>query len=146
MIYLVKVKIRIPKKLLLSPKGKQFKTEFLDIAAKQGEELLSKNTPKHSGKGANSYHIISSGDSREIRNDTYYLNPWVNDGTGIYGPRHARIKPVHARYLHFTYRGQEVFAKSVAGQPGKHFVERSVTEIVRSLDSASVIAARRVFG
>ena len=146
MIYLVKVRIILKNRLLLSPKGEQFKNEFLDIAAKQGEELLSKNTPKHTGKGANSYHIISSGDSREIRNDTYYLNPWVNDGTGIYGPRHARITPKHAQFLHFTYRGQEVFARSVAGQPGKHFVERSVAEIVRSLESASVIAARRVFG
>ena len=146
MIYLVKVKIRIPKKLLLSPKGEQFKNEFLDIAAKQGKEILSKNTPKQTGKGASSYHIISSGNGREIRNDTYYLNPWVNDGTGIYGPSHSRITPKHARFLRFEYHGTLVFARSVAGQPGQHFVERSVAEIVRSLESASVIAAGRVFG
>ncbi len=144
---MVKVKIRVDKsRLQLRMKGKQFKKEFLDVSSKQGRELLSKNTPKDSGKGANSYKIISSENSREIRNDTHYLNPWVNDGTGIYGPRHARITPKRAKFLRFKYRGDIVFAKSVKGQPGKHFVERSVTEIVRSLDSASVIAGRRVFG
>lgn len=143
---MVKVKVTVNmSRFQLRRKGEEFKEEFLNVAAKQGEEILSKNTPKHTGKGAGSYHIISHGDSREIRNDTYYLNPWVNDGTGIYGPRHARITPKSARYLHFNYRGKEVFAKSVRGQPGKHFIERSVAEIVRSLDSASVIAGRRVF-
>lgn len=143
---MVKVKITIKFKKHLSGKGEQFKQEFLNISAKQGKEILSKNTPKQSGKGAGAYYIIDGGDSREIRNDTPYLNPWVNDGTGIYGPNHARITPKRAKFLRFEYHGKLVFARSVAGQPGQHFVERSVTEIVRSLENASVIAARRVFG
>jgi hypothetical protein len=44
-------------------------------------------------------------------------------GTGIYGPSGMRIFPTHAKALRFDYpaAGGIVFAKSVAGAPGRHF-------------------------
>lgn len=44
-------------------------------------------------------------------------------GTGIYGPRGARIFPRTAKALRFDWpaAGGIVFAKSVAGSPGRHF-------------------------
>jgi hypothetical protein len=50
-----------------------------------------------------------------------YLNTDVavyqHEGTGIYGPRHQKIVPRHARLLHWTdeVTGEEHFAKSVKG-------------------------------
>jgi hypothetical protein len=49
---------------------------------------------------------------------------WVEDGTGIYGPRGRPIKPVRAKFLVFESRrfGRKIIASSVRGQPGKHYL------------------------
>lgn len=46
-----------------------------------------------------------------------------DEGTGIYGPRAQRIFPTNAKALRFDWpaAGGIVFAKSVAGAPGRHF-------------------------
>lgn len=119
----------------------EFKTKLLDQLAHNTKTLFEKNTPKKSAYASRNYHIIKSLNTREIRNDTYYL-PWVNDGTGLYGPLHHIITPKHAKVLHFYWRGNEWFLKSVKGQKPKHFVERSMAEVIRSVDSAVVIASR----
>lgn len=48
---------------------------------------------------------------------------WQDEGTGIYGPTGMRIFPTHAKALRFDWpaAGGVVYAKSVAGSPGKHF-------------------------
>lgn len=48
---------------------------------------------------------------------------WQDEGTGIYGPAGMRIFPTHAKALRFDWpaAGGVVFARSVAGSPGKHF-------------------------
>lgn len=48
---------------------------------------------------------------------------WQDEGTGIYGPTGARIFPRTARVLRFDWpaAGGVVFARSVAGAPGRHF-------------------------
>lgn len=46
-----------------------------------------------------------------------------DEGTGIYGPSGTRIFPTTAKALRFDWpaAGGVVFAKSVAGSPGRHF-------------------------
>lgn len=46
-----------------------------------------------------------------------------DEGSGIYGPTGQRIFPTHAKVLRFDWpaAGGVVFAKSVAGSPGRHF-------------------------
>ena len=134
------IDVELTNKVLSESVG-AFKNKLLDQLAHNTKTLFEKNTPKKSGKGANNYRVIKSLNTREIKNDAYYL-PWVNDGTGLYGPLHHRIKPKHANVLYFYWRGNEWFLKSVRGQKGQHFVERSMTEVIRSVDSAVVIASR----
>lgn len=43
-------------------------------------------------------------------------------GTGIYGPKHQRIKPVKARALRFAGPGGPIFARSVEGSPKRRMV------------------------
>jgi hypothetical protein len=70
---------------------------------------------------------------------------FVHDGTGLYGPRHARIVPVRAKALVFTWRnapvppngrgnfaGKWVFA-SVRGSPPKPFLRQGLEDAFRSL-------------
>jgi hypothetical protein len=56
---------------------------------------------------------------------------FVEEGTGLYGPRHSRIYPRRARVLRFRPKGGGafVFAPSVAGSPGIHYLERAVARL-----------------
>jgi hypothetical protein len=51
---------------------------------------------------------------------------WTNDGTGIYGPTGARIRPRNGRVLgpFYWHRiGETVAFASVAGQPAQHWFD-----------------------
>ena len=138
---MVKVKITIDTSKLDMGNIPKFKEEVLEQTSKRGKQILQVNTPKETGAGANAYKIIKSENQHEIRNDKRYL-PWVNDGTGLYGPRHRRITPVNARVLHFHWKGREWFLKSVKGQKPQRFVEKSMPEIVEAIPEAVVIASK----
>ena len=138
---MVKVIIDVEDNLILDENISKFKDKLLNTLSQNTKILFEKNTPIYRGKGRNNYKIIKKENEHEIRNDAYYL-PWVNDGTGIYGPRHRPIVPKHARVLHFHWKGKEWFLKSVKGQKGQKFVERSMTEVMRSVESAVVISAK----
>ena len=58
----------------------------------------------------------------EARVDVEYAT-WQEEGTGIYGPVGARIFPTRAKVLVFDWpaAGGTVFARSIAGAPGRHF-------------------------
>jgi hypothetical protein len=70
----------------------------------------------------------------EVGTDVKYAM-WVHDGTGLYGPRHARIYPKNARVLVFTPRvsapggpliarknRKTVFVRSTRGMRGTPFL------------------------
>lgn len=139
---MVEVHVKVQKEIFLKNKGKEFKNELLNQISQNAKKILVNNTPQEKGRGKKAWKITKRENVHEVSNDTYYL-PWVNDGTGIYGPRHQRITPRHARVLHFTWKSREWFLKSVKGQKGQKFVERSVPEIVSSIESASIIAANK---
>lgn len=139
---MVKVRIRVnASNINLEENIQKFKTEVLEQTSKKGMEILKENTPKDTGAGANAYKIIKSENQHKITNDKEYL-PWVNDGTGIYGPRGQRITPKRAKFLHFHWKGREWFLKSVRGQKPQKFVDVSMSEIVQSIPEAVMIASR----
>lgn len=143
---MVKVNITVKKEFTLADKSKQFKTELLNLVANDGVLTMESITPRRTSRGANSYKKFNTGENtREIRNNAFYL-PYVNDGTGLYGPKHKRITPVHANYLHFFWHGREWFVKSVKGQQPKKFVERGTKNIASSVEKLTVTAARRTLG
>ena len=138
---MVTVHIKVESKLTLLKNGRKFEEKLLDQLSKNTKTLLEKNTPRQSGHGANNYKITKSEHKREVTNDDHYL-VFPNDGTGVYGPRHAPIRPKRAKALHFTWRGKEWFLKSVKGQKPQKFVERSMVEVLRSVESAVIIAKK----
>ena len=141
---MVEVHISVKKEFTLGDKGEKFRNELLNQVSSDGVLIMESVTPRRTSRGANSYRVIKKASAHEIRNEVFYL-PFVNDGTGLYGPRHQRITPKHARYLHFTWKGKEWFLKSVRGQKPKRFVERGVNDIVKSLDKAVIIAKKKTF-
>ena len=140
---MVKVKISVDTSKVHMDKMPQFKEELLEQTSQKGKQILQNKTPRDTGAAASSYRVVKSKNQHTIKNDKKYLG-WVNDGTGVYGPRHTRITPVNSRFLHFTWKGREWFLKSVRGQKGQRFVERSMPEIVESIPEAAAIASRRL--
>lgn len=124
----------------LDSKIPKFRKKLLDQLSKNTKIIFENNTPVDKGHARSAWEIRESDNQHEVFNATRYL-PWVNDGTGIYGPRHAPIKPKHAKVLHFHWKGREWFLKSVKGQKPQKFVERSMTEVMQSVESAVVIAS-----
>lgn len=147
---MVEVHISVEKEIHLQGKGERFKKELLELLGQDGQLIMESVTPRgYTHRGANSYRVNNKGSSVEITNDKKYL-VFVNEGTGIYG-RGSPIVPVRAKFLHFwlhgaKFAGHEMFAKSVRGQPGQHFVERGVNDIVRSIDQCAIIASKKVLG
>ncbi|MBQ9025579.1 MAG: hypothetical protein IJ104_04270 [Methanobrevibacter sp.] len=139
---MVEVHVNIEDHVHLSGKGEQYRKELLNQVSSDGRLIMESVTPRRTSRGANSYRIIKKANVHEIRNDVFYL-PFVNEGTGLYGPLHRRITPVHAKVLHFHWKGQEWFLPSVRGQKPRKFVERGVQDIVRSIEKASIIAANK---
>jgi hypothetical protein len=68
--------------------------------------------------------VVQVGGEPQVRVGTnVYYARWIHNGTGIYGPRHARIVPKRARRLRFRLRGGPyVFRASVAGIRPNHFL------------------------
>jgi hypothetical protein len=59
--------------------------------------------------------------------------PYVQTGTGIYGPRGRPITPRRARFLVFEGRdGRLVFARQVLGQEAQPYLTRGLRRGVRS--------------
>ncbi len=58
---------------------------------------------------------------------------WVHDGTGIYGPRGARIRPRRSKRLRFKPRssGRYVYARSVAGMRPNRFAANALRAAAR---------------
>lgn len=99
----------------------------LTLSSNELRRELTKNSPKGETKFLYaSWYIENLNDTqRNIYSDVKY-SEWVNSGTGLYGPYKHRIVPVKAKLLVFKLNGQKIFAKSVKGQKGQRFVEKSI--------------------
>jgi hypothetical protein len=53
---------------------------------------------------------------------------WVHDGTGLYGPKHAMIKPTTQRYMRFKPKNSTryVYAKETKGMVGNPFLLKAL--------------------
>lgn len=116
---------------------------ILDRVSQNMKETVTNNTPQETGVAKSNWTITKSGNTHTIQNTTHYLK-WVNDGTGLYGPRHKRITPTHANVLHFYWKGREWFLKSVRGQKPQKFVEKSIDETKSKIDGLLVSVAEEV--
>lgn len=114
-------------------------TEFIN-RKRAGLHLLAENIGKNLEREAkskapwrdrtgNTRRAIHGGGEQTKRGAVVYLAHgsevgwYLEEGTGIYGPKKRPITPVRAKALRFTINGNVVFAKSVKGMPAQPVVE-----------------------
>jgi len=69
---------------------------------------------------------------------------FVEEGTGIYGPKNSPILPSKKQVLTgWTYEGKTVFARSVKGQKGQHMVKKSMEDVATRLPQHFTVALNK---
>jgi Bacteriophage protein of unknown function (DUF646). len=109
---------------------------------------LKKNSPVDHGKLQGSWFPVSSNQTftRGIRSSSRYVN-WVNDGTGIYGPRGQLIRPKTARLLGpFKYKGRMIAVPWIRGIKPRKFVEKSIRQTKRRVPEFTIRAVMETQG
>lgn len=85
-----------------------------------------------------------SDDEIEIRTPAKY-SPFVNDGTGIYGPYKTPIySKTVGKPLAFQVGGKMIYTKMIRGQRGQKFVEKSIEQTQGKLANYFIKAVREV--
>ncbi len=83
------------------------------------------------GDSDNDFEQISGG--YRVGTNIAYAG-YVQEGTGIYGPRGTPITPQSGQYLVFTANGRQYFMRSVRGAPARPYlyIDDQVAEGVRA--------------
>ncbi|MDI3341276.1 MAG: hypothetical protein QJR03_12175 [Sphaerobacter sp.] len=107
---------------------------------------LRRVAPEKTGALRRSFRFGLLGRRVEFRSAIHGM--WLTQGTGLWGPNRAPIRPKRARVLHFFAYGREWFLPSVRGiDPKKHdFRGRAVEEAQEPMREAVERAAREWFG
>ena len=84
--------------------------------------LESRRLKRRTGTYNRSFRIIKGALKRTIRNEAPYAM-FIEQGTGLYGPRRRRITPKPGnRFLRFVVNGRVVYARSVSGIKPRHIL------------------------
>lgn len=101
------------------------------------------NSPKRTGALSRSWMMEKVSELTYKISTSIKYAKWVNDGTGIYGSGKP-ITPKRAKYLRFQIGGSIIFAKSVKGQKGQHYVEETVRQTENRVESIVTKWMKRV--
>lgn len=118
----------------------------MDLSQMELIANLKKNSPVDEGNMQGGWFPLRySMLNRLVRSPQKYT-PFVNDGTGIYGPRGQKIRPKSKKALAFTYKGAKVVVRSVKGIRPRKFVERSINDTEKRGDEFVIRAAMEFKG
>lgn len=122
------VKIELAKD---QPRGilQQVIQRTIDLSAVELKGNLQRNSPVDQSKMQSSWFIspVTPRLQSKVFSSAMYT-PFVNYGTGIYGPRGRKIYPKTKRFLSFEYKGKKIAVPWVRGQKPQKFVEKSIVQ------------------
>lgn len=96
---------------------------FLQMSQEQLTNEIKDRTPVKTSNARNSWTPKLSNNELRISSSVNYM-PFLETGTGIFGPRRHRIFPKNATVLHATIDGEELYFTNSRGQPGHHMAEK----------------------
>jgi len=113
--------------------------DFVKIVAKKVEKRARFVAPNFTGKLQRSITALKPKVTglhvrAKVTTDSGY-GLFPEEGTGIFGPKGAPIRPKKAPFLVFQPRGlgHIIRVKSVRGQPGQHYMRDSLIAIIHSI-------------
>lgn len=116
----------------------------LDYAGQGMIRNLKLNSPVDHGVLRKWFFANVSSDQIEIRTPAKYA-PFVNDGTGIYGPYNT---PIYSKSIGhpmaFQVGGKMVFPRMIRGQKPQKFVEKSIAQTQAKMANYFIKAIREV--
>ena len=140
----VTVKVDAAKMQNVSEKIPEIRRKGLQYAGKGMIRHLKINSPVDHGLLRSWFFSKTSPDEVEIQTPAKYA-PYVNDGTGIYGPYKTPIySKAIGKPLAFQVGGKMVYTKMIRGQKGQKFVERSIAETQGKLAGYFIKAVHEV--
>ncbi len=106
----------------------------VDLTVNELKGNNQRNSPVDEGKMQGSW-LIAGQFAHELNQkiiSSALYTPFVNYGTGLYGPRGKKIYPKTARLLGpFKYQGRMISVPWIRGQKPRHFVEKSISQTER---------------
>ena len=63
-----------------------------------------------------------------------FYAPYVEFGTGLYGPERRMITPVRGKFLVFTVGGRKVFARAVRGMRPRPFLRSALRTAIPTIN------------
>lgn len=126
----------------------QLQKNIIDLTATELEGKLKQGppqgfTPVDEGHLTGAWTTDKNSNGIQMSNSAKYA-VYLNEGTGVYGPRGKPITPVKAKVLHWEKGGTHYFAKSVSGVKGQHFVEKSLDSVEEKLPAILQQAVNKI--
>lgn len=107
---------------------------------------LKANSPVQTGYLKKWFPTKKSDLLYRIRSPAHYVG-FVNDGTGIFGPKKSPIYSSKVgKPLVFKANGQTIMVKSIRGQKGQKFVEKSINAVEPNIERLFIRAAAETDG
>ncbi len=154
----IKINIKDLEKLkqLLAEKFEEFLRQGTEKAVRFYEQQLIGYTPARSGAGGGG-HLRSSIAFKKIGELTYRATPkyyfeFLDQGTGVHGPRRDYIRPKRAKVLAWTLTGEPcskgvkcIFARKVSGIKPFKMSEKAERDLRADADRIYQLVASRIF-
>ncbi len=141
---LVTINVNLDNYISIGEKIPEIKKRGLNLSSQTMLNRLQRISPVDEGLLRQWFFYNISADSIEIRTPAPYA-PFVNDGTGIYGPRKT---PIYSKKigkpLAFEVGGKMVFVRMIRGQKPQKFVERSIEYTQNQLENIFIKSVRDV--
>lgn len=152
----MKFKLEVEKKdLHVTDKINDVEKNFIRLATYELENLISKKTPVDTGDLRSSWHHSIEAHEGRIYTSKSYAR-YVEEGTGVHGPKGAPITPHSGSYLRFKpHKGDYseimaqdgyVYIRQSQGQKPAHMVKDSLEEIDAELPKIIAQAIRKAEG
>ncbi len=111
--------------------------QAIKLAPKDQGNLQSTITSEFEGGGVSTKGILKAG--------AKYAE-WVHEGTGIFGPRAARIDPKVAKALKIQLPGGTIYRRSIKGMKGRPFFKWAMEAAIPKIQQIASMAFKRALG
>ena len=124
---MVKLEIKVEELKPLEPRFKKVAKRTVELTSLELQRNVKMLSPVDHGRLQGSWVVFQTGElQRTVKSSAKYAI-FVNDGTGIYGPRKTPIThPSIGKMFAFQVNGRMIFTRQIKGIKPRKFVEKSM--------------------